>query len=163
MLETLKNDFIHLYQTLLLSPIFATISLFVDRVKGMLDEESKFYSLIIISITIDLAIGIGRYIKEHKFAFDAMLSGLVVKVMVAFGAMLLFSAFASLEDGWASEWMMLVGKYAVLLYPAGSTFKNMYVLTDGRFPPVKWMKFMKAFEDMIPKVAEEVNADKPKK
>ena len=145
----MKHTLLGLYHALVASPIFATFALLIAPIRRMLNNEKDFFVLLTLALLIDLFIGMVKYIKLKKFCFKDLVTGLIVKVMVSYGGIILFLSFAVLEEGWASEWFTLVARFTVLLYPAGSAFANMYVITNGRFPPISFMKKLKSFEEII--------------
>lgn len=149
MLTILKTNFLKLAYSFAASPLFATLAMFVNPLEEMLTREEDFFTTLLMALSIDLVIGIIKYVKLFQFSFREMLLGFIVKVFVAFGGMVLFLSFAGLEEGWASEWFTLVAKFTVLLYPAGSALTNMYVITNGKFPPLEFMKRLKWFDGMV--------------
>lgn len=157
MIPLLKTSLVKLWHSALVSPFFSTLAFIITPIKLLLESEKDFFVMLTMAIIIDLIVGIMKYIKLHKFSFKDMVLGLIVKVVVGYGGMMLFLAFASLEDGWVSEWFLLMAKFTILLYPAGSTLANMYVLTDKRFPPISFMKRLKAFDAVLtPSVIREI-------
>lgn len=149
MLTLLKIAVLKLYYSAITSPIFATIALFFEPLRRLVTDELSFFIILTMAIIIDLIIGAIKYWKLKKFCFKQLVLGLMVKVAVAYGGMLLFLAFKSLDPGIAAEWFGLIAKFTVLLYPAGSAFSNMYIVTDGKFPPIGFMKRLKTFDDVM--------------
>ncbi|KAF2518244.1 hypothetical protein E0W68_09475 [Flavobacterium salilacus subsp. salilacus] len=43
------------------------------------------------------------------------------------------------------DYLKIVTRLIVILYPAGSAFMNMSALTNGVFPPLGWITKIKAF------------------
>lgn len=149
MTNLLKTAMIKLLYAFAASPLFATFALFVTPIRTMLDGEKEFIALLTVALLIDLLVGAMKYLKLHQFSFKDMLFGLIIKVVVAYGGVMLFLMFASLDDGWVAEWFTLVSKFTILLYPAGSALSNMYILTEKKFPPIGFMKRLKSFEEIV--------------
>lgn len=144
----MKLTLLKLYHAFLASPVFATATLFFAPLRKLVTDEMSFFSILAMALVIDLVIGMIKYWKLHKFSFRELVTGLMIKVLVAYGGMLMFLAFQSLDPGVAAQWFGLIAKFTVLLYPAGSAFANMYVITAGRFPPIAFMKKLKDFDEI---------------
>lgn len=147
MLLLLKWTFVKLYNAFTISPFLATASLFFKPILEILDNQIDFFAILSVALIIDLVIGVIKYLKLSQFSFKKMLLGLITKVMVSYGGMLMFMLFASLDEGLMAQWFMLVAKFTVLLYPTGSAFANMFIVTNGKFPPVGFMRKLKSFEE----------------
>lgn len=145
----LKTTILKLYHSFMVSPVFATLTVLVEPLRIMFANETDYLIMLTLAIIIDLIIGALKYIKLDKFSFKDLVIGLIVKVLVAYGGIALFLSFASLEDGWVAEWFLLISKFTVLLYPAGSALSNMYIVTDHKFPPISFMRKLKAFDQII--------------
>lgn len=144
-----KRSMVTLLKYFLGSMLMASLAMAISPLASMISGEKDYFMVLTMCVVIDLLIGAMKDLKLHSFSFLKMLINLIIKVAVAYGAMLLFLSFANLEEGWAAEWFTLVAKFTVLLYPAGDTLLNMYILTEGRFPPLSFMKRMKAFDEVL--------------
>src|SRR5687767_13004551 len=147
MILLMRFILLKLYQSILASPLLATTALFFDPLRQLVSDELRFFSILTMALIIDLIIGAIKYWKLSEFSFKHLLFGLIVKVAVSYGGMMLFLAFKSLDPGIAAEWFGLIAKFTVLLYPTGSAFANMYIITNGKFPPIGLMKKLRTFGD----------------
>lgn len=147
MLILIRLLLVKLYNSILASPFFATVALLFDPLRQLIADELSFFSILTMALIIDLIIGAIKYWKLSQFSFKKLLLGLMIKVIVSYGGMMLFLSFKSLDPGIAAEWFALVAKFTVLLYPAGSAFTNMYTVTDGKFPPLGFMKKLQTYGD----------------
>lgn len=159
MYSVLKTTILKLYHSLLISPVFATASLFIQPLEKISKDHANFFSVLTMAILIDLIIGALKYLKLHSFSFRNMLLGLIVKIAVGFGGMLLFVSFSTLEDGNVSDWFLTVAKFTILLYPAGSAFSNMFILTNGKFPPIGFMRRLESFDKIMTPTALMIEED----
>lgn len=150
MISLLKTSMISLWHAFLASIIlFAPLAKLFEPLRAIINDESVYFALLTLAILIDLVVGVMKHVKLHAFSFRELVIGLIIKVVVAYGGLILFLSFAMLEDGWASDWFTLVAKFTVLLYPAGSAISSMYCLTDGSFPPISFMRRLKAFDEVL--------------
>ena len=144
----MKMTLLKLYHAFLASIILTSLSAFIAPLRKLVSDELSFFSVLTMALLIDLVIGIIKYWKLSQFSFREMVTGLIIKVAVAYGGMLIFLSFQSLDPGIAADWFGLLAKFTVLVYPAGSAFANMYVITAGRFPPIAFMKKLKDFDQI---------------
>lgn len=163
MTSILKLTLLKLYHSALVAPVFATASLFIKPLREIAENHADFFTILTLAILIDFIIGILKYVQLHKFSFKHMLVGLIVKIAVGFGGMLLFVAFLTLETGNVSDWFLTVAKFTVLLYPAGSAFANMFVITNGKFPPISFLKRLDTFDKIITPSALSLEEDEKNK
>jgi hypothetical protein len=115
-----------------------------------------FILLIFFVYVIDIGFGIAKHLKLNDFSFRALLLHAMLKIYIGFGAMLIFNAFGFVlqEDATIIKtYFVMVGKLLTMTYYAGSAFNSMSVLTNGKFPPISWMKRMREFNKTLnPKV-----------
>lgn len=163
----LKSLLTKLAHALAVSPFLATLSIWFTPLQDVILAQSSFFGILTVLIMIDLVMGIIKYVKLKKFSFRQLIIGLIVKVAVTFLGMIVFLMFSTLDDGPIIGWFLLVAKFTILLYPAGSVFSNMYVVSGGKFPPIKLMKYLEAFdqlsEPLMPKIEKAVDHVQTKK
>ena len=149
----LENASIHvkLFVSFTIGIITSPIGYFVERIFPIIFPSGDFPLVMAVIITVDWITGMWKWWKRHKFDWRAMAIGLWTKIAITYMGMVLFQGlgyideFANHPD--IKSYFMLVGKMTVFFYVAGSAFNNMYYVTEGRFPPLGWMKRMKAFEE----------------
>ena len=125
---------------------FASI---INPVRVWILQEVQFIGLLFVAIVIDLFFGVWKHWKQHTFSFKEMLTGFLTKTVVCYLAMILFMSFSSFEGSETfnlGSYFLIVGRFLIFLYPAGSAMTNMNFVTDGKFPPLRFMKRLKRFE-----------------
>ena len=145
----LKAILLKLWHCMIMAFPMSIVALVITPLKALIETQTDYLTILMVAIVIDLFIGVIKYIKLRRFSFKKLIVGLMLKISVAYGAIVLLILLSSLEDGGVVEWFLLIGKFTVLLYPAGSAFANMYTITDGKFPPIKLMKFLEGFEQLL--------------
>lgn len=125
------------------------IALLLDKLKSWAIDNIEFMTIIAFAIIIDHIIGsILHAFKLRDFTWKENLKGLLVKMGLTVAGYLLFEMFNFiLKDAeWLAKYFKLVTNLTVFLYPAGSAFVNISVLTDGKFPPIGWIEKIKKFQ-----------------
>jgi hypothetical protein len=107
---------------------------------------------VLVAIAIDHFIGsIYHGFKAKDFTFKKNLYGLMVKISLCIACGVLFEILSGMTSyhKWLFEYLQLVTRLIVFLYPAGSAFVNMSKLTNGVFPPIGWMDRLKKFNQNL--------------
>jgi phage-related holin len=129
------------------SPVVLTVIPYLDYVT----PKGDFVIIIFWAIIADWITGMYKWWLRHKFDFKAMAVGLITKVFIAYIGMMLFQSMGMIDElehhADIQSYLLLIGKMTVFFYVAGSAFNNLYYISGGKFPPIGWMKRMKAFEE----------------
>ena len=124
----------------------------LDYYTGIIHENRNFIVLILSAFIIDVVFGMWKHLKLHTFSFSELLTKALTKIAVVVMAMVLFNAMAGVEgvgETGIKVYLLLIGKLMVMVYLSGSAFNNMYIITNGTFPPYSWMKRMKNFNESL--------------
>ena len=125
------------------------IAILLEKLKSWAADNIEFMTIIALAIIIDHIIGtILHAFKLRDFTWKENIKGLLVKMGLTVVGYLLFEMFNYiLKDAeWLSKYFKLVTNLTVFLYPAGSAFVNISVLTDGKFPPIGWIEKIRKFQ-----------------
>lgn len=105
-----------------------------------------------ICIIIDHLIGSWYHAFIVKdFSLKRNGKGLLLKLSMCAAAVGLFEIIHNTikEATIVYDYLKMVTRLVVLLYPAGSAFMNMSAITGGRFPPLGWIKKITAFNENL--------------
>ena len=125
----------------------------ISGIRDLLISERDFWHFLAAAILIDLIVGGWKYLKLENFSAKKSLYGFIEKLLVCSMGMILviiMTGFDGAETMDFATWFKVAGRIAVLSYPCFSAFKSLYVITDGNFPPVWFMKKMEGFESNMP-------------
>lgn len=115
--------------------------------------SAEFVKILVLALVIDVVTGAMKHLKLKTFDWRELFTGFTVKVAISFMGMAMFNSFASMEDFNSTpafrDYFILIGKLCNFLYVGGSAFNNMFIVTNGKFPPVSWMSRMKKFNDTL--------------
>lgn len=136
-----------------------------ERFAGWYIDNSAFISFVLMAICIDAILGGWVHFIKHDFNFRKLFWGFATKTMVlVFGYVLFEMIHQIVQDvEIIATYFKITLQLVVMLYPAGSALGNISILTNGKFPPIGWMKRLERFnnegdiEILKPKKNEEVN------
>lgn len=135
------------------SALFLSISLsiptwLVTEFTNWSISNNKYIAGVLTCITIDHIIGsIYHALKVKDFTIKKNAIGLLIKLSMCAAAAILFEIIHHTirEATLAYDYLKIVTRLIVILYPAGSAFMNMSALTNGVFPPLGWISKIKTF------------------
>ena len=129
--------------------IGAFIGKLIQPIADFLFMETGFFGLLTIVIVVNMAVGVVKHWKQNELDFREFALGTIEVVFICGAGFSLFLAIGNIEGLKGTEigqWFLLLGRITVILYPAGTAFKNMHYITNGRFPSHGFMKRLKRFE-----------------
>jgi hypothetical protein len=111
-------------------------------------ENSAYIIFVLVAIAIDHVIGLYLHLFiKRDFSISRNLEGLLKKIALAVAMGILFEGINHIvkEASFVKDYLMIVLRLAVFLYPAGSAFMNTAVITRGAFPPIGLITKIKEF------------------
>ncbi|AXG73931.1 hypothetical protein DVK85_06610 [Flavobacterium arcticum] len=139
---------IKLKSVFLLSLPFSAITWLISEITKWSISNSSYIAGVLTCIAIDHVVGsIYHALKAKDFTFKKNAVGLITKLAMCAGAAILFEIIHNVvkEATLVYDYLKIVTRLIVILYPAGSAFMNMSALTNGVFPPLGWISKIKAF------------------
>lgn len=136
----------------LLSLSLGTLAWCFGKITGWTLSNADYIAGVLTCIAVDHIIGtIYHAIKKRDFSFKKNVLGLLTKVSFCAASVILFEIIhnAMVNVPWCYQYLKVITRLTVLLYPAGSAFMNMSALTNGVFPPLGWIKKIKAFNENL--------------
>jgi hypothetical protein len=150
-----ENINIALTATFKLSLVIMPICYIVESLTQWGVDNSKYISFVLGAIMIDLFFGVWKHLKLRTFSAKKLAIGLVMKLSLAVAGGFLFEGlnFLMADADYLLIGSQIVTRVIILMYPALSAFKNMYVVSDGTFPPRALMGRLEKWEKTLnPKV-----------
>lgn len=117
-------------------------------------ENSDYILVVMTAIGIDHFLGTIKHLKDGDFTWKKNVIGVTVKLGLIVLMGFLFEGLQVIvqSDSIVKEYMIIVTRLIVFLYPAGSAFGNSAILTNGKFPPQAWIDKLTRFQrDLDPK------------
>lgn len=111
-------------------------------------EENKVFSLALSGVFFtNLIVGIIYHIKMKTFDIQEMLTkNLVILFIVSAVYFLLTALSIPLSDNIVGMGFKMVIQFISILYPASKALKNIFILSDGKHPPIFVMKALYNYE-----------------
>ncbi|NDI99549.1 hypothetical protein GWA97_10730 [Flavobacterium sp. LaA7.5] len=140
--------FVKIWSATKLSVAVGIPTWFLSKVTGWGVSNSDYIAGVLTCIAIDHVIGSYYHaFKINDFTIKKNAVGLITKLSLCAGAAILFEIIHNVvkEATLIYDYLKIVTRLIVILYPAGSAFMNMSALTNGVFPPLGWITKIKAF------------------
>jgi hypothetical protein len=126
---------------------FAPVALALDAFEIWYQSNFQFFSFILCALSINMGVGIRYHIKMKTFSWKLFFTRnsemfLVVIIVYALLEMLRNTAGNNL----IGESFKVVIQLTTLLYPISKALKNIYILTQKKYPPAFIMERIYNFE-----------------
>lgn len=124
--------------------------LFMQLLDYLVENES-YILIVLFTIAIDHLLGTWKHIKLRNFNIKQNIGGFFTKFFIACLGAALFEAMGVIihQDSVVKEYLIIVTRLIVFLYPARSAFRSMSTITNGKFPPKKWISKIEKFEGTL--------------
>lgn len=138
---------VKMYGCLKLALPLSALGLLINDISNWGVSNVSYIGGVLGCIAVDHIIGSVYHLRQRDFTLKRNAVGLVTKIGLCAGAALMFEIIqhAMKDAPLIYEYLKMITRLIVLLYPAGSAFMNMSALTNGVFPPIGWIKKIKAF------------------
>lgn len=134
----------------LLSPFLLTF----EKIANWTIENSEYIVWVLGAVIIDHLLGTIKHLWfTRTFSMKKNVTGMMVKLALVVAGGFLFEGLNQLIDPnagkmaeYTKDYLTITTRIIVFLYPAGSAFSNMSIISGGKFPPVGWMERLKKFQ-----------------
>lgn len=134
-----------------LSVLITPAVLLLERLMEWYAMNIDYIALVIGAIAVDHLIGSVVHLTiKNDFSFKLNITGLAKKLFLVVMIGFLFEGISHISNGsFLEDYLEIVTRLMVFLYPAGSAFVNCSLLTGGKFPPKGWLdKLQDFFSDL---------------
>jgi len=138
--------------TLVLSIMTAAPVGLFETLSNWLIDNSAYIGFVLFAIVVDHILGSAVHLwVKRDFSFKKNIIGIFVKLGLVFTVGVLFEGFQYIypEDNVITDYLSLITRLMVFLYPAGSAFMNCAILTKGKFPPIGWINKISKFNQNL--------------
>jgi len=125
----------------------------VENLSGWYIDSQSFIQVLVGTVLADLIMGVCKHWKLNTFSFKNMILGFTQKMfyMIVFyflsEAALNIISTAKLESVHLYTKVFL--RFLLFIWPAGNALVNMGILTDGKFPPLSFLKRIHKFNETL--------------
>ncbi len=125
----------------------APVAFALDLVNWWFTENLQFGQFFILAIIVNMVVGAYMHLRNKTFDFKEFIfknveMGFVVSVIYIMLEMLRYTA----GDNLAGEIFRVLIQVTALLYPTSKVFKNVFIITEGKYPPEFIMQKLYNFE-----------------
>lgn len=138
--------------TIKLGVLISPIAFITDAFVKWGIANMAYITFVLGAIVIDHALGTWKHLKVDKdFTVKENIKGLFVKLIIVILGAYLFEGINHIveKDSVVKDYLLIVMRLIVFLYPAGSAFGNMSIFTNGKFPPKKWIDRLNSFQENL--------------
>ena len=115
-------------------------------------SNQDYIAGVLVCIAIDHLVGsVYHAFKLRDFTFRKNVLGLLGKLGLCAASAVLFEVIHNTvkDVSFVYDYLKIITRLLIILYPAGSTFMNMSAITNGVFPPLGWIKKIAAFNENL--------------
>ena len=126
---------------------FSPIAFILDSLGFWFEENKMFFSFIIYTLIVNIAVGVWFHLKNKTFKWEEFLkknSTMLFVIMLAYPILEFMRLIAG--ENIAGEIFKITIQIATLLYPASKILKNLYILSNKQYPPSFLMDKLYKFE-----------------
>ena len=126
---------------------FAPVAFVLDLVNWWFTENKQFGTFMCIALVMNLAVGAWAHIRAGTFCFKQMIvRNLEICAVVIIGYIMLEMLRYTAGNNFAGELFRISIQVMTLMYPTSKVFKNIFIISNGKYPPEFIMKKMYNFE-----------------
>ncbi|WP_294267756.1 hypothetical protein [uncultured Chryseobacterium sp.] len=122
-----------------------------EKFSGWYLDSQSFIQILIGTLFADLAMGVWKHWKLNTFSFKNMIYGLTQKMFFVIVFYFLSEAalniISSADIGTA--YLKVFLRFLLFIWPAGNALVNMGILTNGKFPPLAFLKRIHKFNETL--------------
>lgn len=125
----------------------APFAFVLDIINAWFNENGQFFLFLCTSVFINMLVGIWKHVKKGTFDYKQFL------IKNAEMALILVITYVMLDmlrltagDNYAGEAFRVVIQVMTLFYPASKVIKNVYIISNGKYPAEWVMKRLYNFE-----------------
>ncbi|AZA73582.1 hypothetical protein [Chryseobacterium indoltheticum] len=135
-------------QLALVPAVGLTIS---ERITGWYLESYVFIFILGFAIIADLVAGVWKHMKFNTFSPKKMMIGFSQKIGLVILVYFLTEAFIQIiaDAELDSIYFKVASKIMIFIYPAGNALVNIGIITDGKFPPLAFLRKFEKFNKTL--------------
>lgn len=136
------------FQLAMVPAVGLTVS---ERITGWYLESYVFIWVLGFAIIADLIAGIWKHMKLNSFSPKKMILGFCQKIGMVILVYFLTEAFIQIisDADLDSIYFKVATKIMIFVYPAGNALVNIGIITDGKFPPLAFLKKFEKFNKTL--------------
>lgn len=146
------ESLVRIKSTFLIAASISPIAFVVEQISNWSITNGAYILFVFAAIIIDHILGslIHLFIKRD-FTTKNNIIGLINKVGLVLVVGILFEGINHIivGDNFIKDYLTILLRLLVFMYPAGSAFVNSGIITNGKFPPSGFLKKLSKFQENI--------------
>lgn len=123
------------------------IAYVLDQINWWFSDNEQFGFFMIVAVIINMIFGMWSHLKRGTFnPKHFLLKNIEMMLIVIFGYTTLDMLRYTAGDNIAGEALKVLFQLSTLAFPSSKIFKNMCIISNGKFPPKFIMQRMYDFE-----------------
>ena len=156
--------FIKIKSSFILALSVSPLAYIIEKLSKWTINNQDYIMVVLGAIIIDHIVGTILHAFYRKdFTWKKNFTGIAVKVSLVIMIGFIFEGLNVIakHDSVLKDYLIIVTRLSVFLYPAGSALMNTSEITGGVFPPIGWVRKIKSFNQnlTIPTNLEEITND----
>lgn len=133
------------------SNIYKARPTLVTKVFDWYINNNDYIFIVLLMIILAHFLGTWKYLKLRKFNIKKNIIGFFVMLIIALIGAFIFEAMNIIvhRESAIKDYLVIVTRLIVFLYPARSAWKSMYVISNGKFPLKSWTEKLDSFEENL--------------
>lgn len=122
----------------------------LEKLTSWYVNNQIFMTFVFLALVIDHILGTYIHLKIKKdFTLKKNLDGLLRKGFSVVAGYVLFEMVHQIvkDVDFIATYFKVLLQLMVMLYPVGSAMSNLSLITNGKFPPIGWMKKLEKFNE----------------
>jgi len=138
--------------TIKLGLLVSPFALLWDKFSKWTIDNEAFILFVLGAIIVDHIFGsIKHAFFDKDFSWIKNIIGFFTKLGLVVGCGFLFEGLQVVihKESIVTDYLEIITRLIVFLYPAGSAFGNSSIISGGKFPPDAWLKKLKKFQSNL--------------
>lgn len=122
-----------------------------EKLSGWYIDSQSFIQILIVTLFADLALGVSKHWQQNTFSFKKMIMGFTQKMFFVIVFYFLSEAFLQIisDAKLDSIYVKVFLRFLLFIWPAGNALVNMGIVTNGKFPPLAFLKRIHKFNETL--------------
>lgn len=144
--------FLKVKSTFLLGLALSPFAYIFNKIINWGLSNQDYIYLVLGAIVIDHVLGSFYHaLIKRDFTWKKNFTGIAIKISLVIMVGFVFEGLNHITktDSFLQEYLIIVTRVSVFLYPAGSALMNSAEITGGVFPPLGWINWLKKFNTTL--------------
>lgn len=146
------NILVQLKASIVIGLMISPFAWLIEKLSVWSLINQDYIAIVLVAIAVDHILGTIKHLWfERDFSVKKNLLGLITKIGLVVACGILFEGLNVIihKDSFIKEYLTILTRLIVFIYPASSAFASSSVISNGKFPPDAWMKKIARFKENL--------------